>query len=582
MIEPLPNWVKFYMEKKYSRIEINPRRVGEVLKTKFLYVPPNQRDYSWLEKHVKDLLGDLNNAVAGNAAEYFLGTIVTAKDDEDGDKPRVVDGQQRLATTLIFLGAIRDYLDERQDADARKIESMFLFSPVIGEDDMPRMTLNAHDREYFTRRILLPKSDQRRKDIERERPKKPSHILIDDAAKKARAHVNFLTKNLGPTVAKEVLMKQIRFLEKGVIVIWVEVPDDKSAYTIFETMNDRGLDLSATDLIKNHLFNLAGDQVDDAANQWSSMVAILESVQETDIVKDFVRHFWISHYEPVRAQELFGAIKDRAENKTNGMELLSKFHASSAKYVALLNPMHGFWEGYTERSRRNISTLGQLNLKQARPLLLSVIERFPKHDIEKVLRLAVSWSVRFLVSGDLGSGALETEYGKNAIKVSNGDIKNADELALAMSSIVPADDAFQNAFATIRVAKAATARYYLRGLELQARGNVQPENVPNDDQTDITLEHVLPEDPKQGEWLQFTQEDREQFTNRLGNLALLKRSENSGKGNEEFQIKRPVYAQSSFKLTSDLASVSNWNTIAITDRQRNLATIAVKAWPIKI
>jgi hypothetical protein len=182
----------------------------------------------------------------------------------------------------------------------------------------------------------------------------------------------------------------------------------------------------------------------------------------------------------------------------------------------------------------------------------------------------------------LGSGALETEYGKNAIKVSNGDIKNADELALAMSSIVPADDAFQNAFATIRVAKAATARYYLRGLELQARGNVQPENVPNDDQTDITLEHVLPEDPKQGEWLQFTQEDREQFTNRLGNLALLKRSENSGKGNEEFQIKRPVYAQSSFKLTSDLASVSNWNTIAITDRQRNLATIAVKAWPIKI
>lgn len=582
MIEPSPNWGRFYMEKKYSRIEINPKRVGEVLKTKFIYVPPNQRDYSWLEKHVKDLFSDLNNAVAGNAAEYFLGTIVTAKDDEDSDKPRVVDGQQRLATTLILLGAIRDYLDDRQDSDARKIESMFLFSPVLGEDDRPRMILNLHDREYFTRRILLPKTDQNRKAMEKEKPKKPSHILIDDAAKKARAHVIFLTKNLGPSVAKEALMKQIRFLEKGVIVIWVEVPDDKSAYTIFETMNDRGLDLSATDLIKNHLFNLADDQVDSAASQWSSMVAILESVQETDIVKDFVRHFWISHYAPVRAQELFGAIKDRAENKTNGMELLSKFHASSSKYVALLNPMHGFWEGYTERSRRNISTLGQLNLKQARPLLLSVIERFPKHDIEKVLRLAVSWSVRFLVSGELGSGALETEYGKNAIKVSSGDIKNADELALAMSNIVPADDAFENAFATIRVAKAATARYYLRGLELQARGDAQPENVPNDDQTDITLEHVLPEEPKPGEWNQFTQEDREQFTQRLGNLALLKRSENSGKGNDEFPIKKPAYALSSYRLTNELASLPDWNTVAITDRQKRLAKIAVKAWPIKI
>jgi hypothetical protein len=348
-------------------------------------------------------------------------------------------------------------------------------------------------------------------------------------------------------------------------------------------MNDRGLDLSASDLIKNHLFNLAGDQLHHAEAQWQTMVGILESVQETDIVKDFVRHFWISRYESVRTQELFSAIKDRVENKVNAMDLLSKLHGSAAKYVALLNPMHGFWEGYTERSRRNISTLMQLNLKQARPLLLAVVERFSKHEIEKVLRLAVAWSVRFLVSGELGSGALETEYGKNAMKVSNGEIKNTEELSSAMSSIVPADDAFIGNFETIRVAKAATARYYLRGLELQERGDPQPENVPNDDQTDITLEHVLPEDPKPGEWTQFSAEDKEQFTYRLGNMALLKRSENSGNaGNEEFSIKKPSYADSTFLLTKQLASLAVWDVAAIIARQKRLAEIAAKAWPIKI
>ena len=427
---------------------------------------------------------------------------------------------------------------------------MYLWSPVLGDIDLPHLSLNDHDREYFGIRVLLPRSDQKRKDAEKLPPSKPSHILINAAARKAKDHVKTnLCKNLTTELAKAALMKQVKFLEKSAIVIWVEVPDDKSAYTIFETMNDRGLDLSATDLIKNHLFNLAGDQVDAAERQWSLMVGTLESVQETDIVKDYVRHYWISRHGGVRSQELFGDIKLRADNKTNGMDLLSRLHASSSKYVALLNPMHGFWEGYSERSRKNIATLISLNLKQARPLLLAVIERFPKHEIEKVLRLAVSWSVRFLVSGELGSGALETEYANNAEKIINGELKDAKELGLAMASIVPADDAFRNNFATVSAAKAATARYYLRGLERQERGDSEPENVPNDDQLEITLEHVLPEEPEPGEWNKFSAEERKLLTNRLGNMALLKRSDNSHKRSEEFLSKIPVYKDSGFLLS---------------------------------
>ncbi len=544
------------MSSKFREIEIKPGYIGDALKTKFLRVPPRQRDYSWKEKHVRELFNDLKDAVTAATKEYFLGSIVVTKQDDDGgDIPSVVDGQQRLATALILIAAIRDYLDAKTDGEARKLESMFLLSPVLGEADAPRLTLNDHDRDYFTQRILLPTSDAKRAQVEAVRPKKPSHILIDEAGKKAKEHVKILVKGLSHDVAKTQLLNQVKFLESKTVVIWVEVPDSRYAYTIFETMNDRGLDLSASDLIKNLLFHLADDQVEQAERQWAAMVGILESVQEPEIVKDFIRHYWVSRNGPIRTPELFADIKKSKTNKTTGMELLANFHESAGKYVALLNPMHGFWEGYTERSRKNIATLIQLNLKQARPLLLTVVEKFSKHEIEKVLRLAVSWSVRFLVSGELGSGALESEYAKHAQAIVAGTITDARSLAFAMATMVPADDAFKTDFAKVQVAKSSTARYYLRGLERQKSGELEPENIPNDDQLEITLEHILPEEPELGEWTRFGAEDRQRLTTRLGNMCLLKRTPNSFSRSAEFLTKKPFYKDSTYALTNELGRV---------------------------
>ena len=149
-----------------------------------------------------------------------------------------------------------------------------------------------------------------------------------------------MVKDLAPETAKSLLLEWINFIDKSAVVIWVEVPDDRAAYTIFETMNDRGLDLSAIDLIKNHLFKMAEDQVEEAERKWAELIGTLESSQETDVVKEFVRHYWISRNGSTRTQELFDEIKERAPNKTNAMDLLAKFHASAELYVALLNPMH--------------------------------------------------------------------------------------------------------------------------------------------------------------------------------------------------------------------------------------------------
>jgi uncharacterized protein with ParB-like and HNH nuclease domain len=72
------------------------------------------------------------------------------------------------------------------------------------------------------------------------------------------------------------VLRWSNFLYESARVIWVTVPDDRAAYIVFETMNDRGLELSATDLIKNYLFGKAGTQQGDyfeqVKQQWSSMV----------------------------------------------------------------------------------------------------------------------------------------------------------------------------------------------------------------------------------------------------------------------------------------------------------------------
>ena len=573
-------WVRFYMEQRFRNIKITPEHIGTALKNKVLRVPPNQREYSWKAKHVKELLSDLGKVIAEKGAEYFLGTIVVSNQDE-GPRPRVVDGQQRLATTLIFIAGVRDYLSSQKDPEAGKLEQLYMFSPVMGEEDVDRISMNDRDREYFHNRILVSPSHAKRLTDSHESTR-PSHGLINEAARTVKQYILDLVKNLAPDKAKALLLDWIAFIDKNAVVIWVEVPDDRAAYTIFETMNDRGLDLSAVDLIKNHLFNMADDLVGDAERKWAELLGALESSQQADVVKEFVRQYWISRNGSTRTQELFDEIKEKASSKSNAMELLSKLHASAELYVALLNPMHAKWINYNDRTRRNLMALISFGVKQIRPVLLAALERFTQKEMEIVLRLAVSWSVRLLAAGEQGTGMVESAYGKSAQRITDGEIKDSRELALDLTPTIPADDAFENAFATMQVAKGSLARYYLRALEQQAQGVDQPENIVNDDPFVINLEHVLPEKPKAGEWTAFDADQRALFTGRLGNLAILQREANESIDTSEFEKKKKVYVNSSFVLTKELAHEQDWTPQAVATRQKRLAVLAKTVWPITL
>ena len=120
------------------------------------------------------------------------------------------------------------------------------------------------------------------------------------------------------------------------------------------------------------------------------------------------------------------------------------------------------------------------------------MRHFSVKEAKRALRLFVFWSVRFLIVGGRG-GLLDRNYSLRAQEVGNHTIKNADELAKAMADVVPSDALFEAAFAEARVSQVFLARYLLRALELKAKGDPEPENIPNDEENAINLEHVLPD-----------------------------------------------------------------------------------------
>ncbi len=222
-------------------IEFNKETIGNILKSrKGLHVPLNQRSYQWKTEHVEDLYKDLNGAITGNVDEYFLGTIVVVAKPPATD-PEVFDGQQRLATTMILIAAIRDYFFRSGDpATAQVIADESLYSTNRKSlQPETHFGLSAEDDQFFTNRILRNPEDAVRKAAKPD-AKKESHTRIEAAAGAAAKYVEDITKPLQTSEKAALLHKWLDFIETGARVIWVVVTDQKTAFRIFETMNDRG------------------------------------------------------------------------------------------------------------------------------------------------------------------------------------------------------------------------------------------------------------------------------------------------------------------------------------------------------
>ncbi|ADB16150.1 protein of unknown function DUF262 [Pirellula staleyi DSM 6068] len=562
-------------------IQISREGIGHAIADNYLAVPVYQRSYAWEESHVEDLFHDLATAIANSESEYFLGSIVVTNDPNG--IPEVVDGQQRLATTIVLLAAIRDYFSNNKDQKrADGIEHKFLMSTDLrSQEIVPRMKLNETDNDYFKSRVLLKPDDPVRKEHQKAIPNKDSHRKLHAAAKIAAQQVNNIVKQYKESDRGDRLIDWVDYLCEKARVIWVTVPDHSNAFVIFETLNDRGLELSISDLLKNYLFGRSGDRIKEVQQRWASMTGALETVSSEGISVLYIKHLWASMYGPVREKHLYTKIREQVKNKQGAIDLATNLSENATCYAAILNPSHELWNSYGTSARKHVETLRSLRAEQLRPLVLAVVKSFSENEAKKALKLFVCWAVRFLIVGGHGGGVMEKAYAERALEVRNDSIKNTKQLAKAMLEVIPSDAAFESAFASARVSQANLARYYLRAIELKKRKVAEPELVPNSEEEVINLEHVLPATP-QTKWKGFTPEIADAYYKRIGNLCLLKATANSLIGNSPFSQKVKVYAQSEFELTSSISKNNEWTVDTIAKRQLELAKLAVETWPIVV
>jgi len=207
------------------------------------------------------------------------------------------------------------------------------------------------------------------------------------------------------------------------------------------------------------------------------------------------------------------------------------------------------------------------------------MQHFTDAEVKKLIRASVAWGVRGLVVGGIGGGTYERRYCEAAVKIRNGDIKAVNELFVQLADLVPSDEEFANAFAVARVPRGTLARYYLYALERGKNGQAEPELVPNEDEEKVNLEHILPKNPSEAEWEEFTPEQKRDFVHRLGNMALLKKGPNGRIGNKPFGDKQPILAASALLWTQDAGSRAEWVPETVAARQQDMAGLAVTVWP---
>ena len=238
-------------------------------------VPVFQRAYAWGAEEIGQLLDDLFGSSSGFDLPYFLGSIVLVS-NEGGERhgDMVLDGQQRLTTVSLVILALIEKMREQGEEGVDE-HKMYLFTRRSKGKKLPKLKLQDADNEAYEKILDQPSECESTR-------WKSSRICA--ALKKIYAGIEEHATN-NPAFSE----------------VRITAPSEREAFRLFETLNDRGLDLSSADLVKNKLFAACGDEIDDAVEYWSSM---LSYVKDDDVV-NFLRAYWIATTNLVRKRDLY-------------------------------------------------------------------------------------------------------------------------------------------------------------------------------------------------------------------------------------------------------------------------------------
>jgi hypothetical protein len=212
--------------------------IGRLLRegSKFT-VPHHQRDYSWTEDEIDQLFIDIADAQCTNQRDYFIGLLVFIPKGER--EFTILDGQQRLVTTVVFLAAMRTWLKAHGiDTDAYQIQDNYIAARELGKKDLePKLLLNENNNDYFIKYVVNEAPiDEIKKELSSLKRYDPNRRLLE-AAIFCRQKVDEIASGVqNANSGAEALYRWARYLEDCVKVVRLNVPNEANAYTVFETL----------------------------------------------------------------------------------------------------------------------------------------------------------------------------------------------------------------------------------------------------------------------------------------------------------------------------------------------------------
>jgi uncharacterized protein with ParB-like and HNH nuclease domain len=569
-------------DKSVSLLSTSSATFSDIVSNGKIYrVPPYQRDYSWKEEHWEDLWNDILS-VFQDGSTHYMGSIVL---QNKGNKQfTIIDGQQRLATLSIIALATLEMLQHLVQAgvdsksNTQRIE--ILFKKFLGSQDpaslrsSSKLFLNEANDKFYQLYLL-----------QRQQP--PALSRLKDAEKLLWKAFSFFKEKLQAKFIDETNSIKgdgetlTRFLNEAVaeqlIFIQIVVQDELSAYTVFETLNARGTELTVTDLLKNYIFSLAqGADVDmqHIKMLWNDIIALTD----LDRFPTFLRHFWNSQNELVRKDGLFKAVKRNVHQRSDAFRLLESLQRYANIYDALGKPYDSLWNDSKDR-QEYIQALDVFKVTQPFPLLMVAFEQLPEQEFTRLLRMCVVIAFRYNVISGLNPNQMESAYNKAAIKVHKGIHNTAQSIFQDLKDIYPEDERFKAAFAakTLHAKRyKPLVRYILYAIENALNSSIQRPFATDKG----TIEHILPESPSESWSAFFSEEDQGNFIHRLGNYTLLEEAKNRDCTNLDFQHKREIYAHSQYLLSSATLDYDEWNPSSMKQRQEMLAKKAATIWRI--
>lgn len=540
-------------------------------------IPDYQRPYAWTIDQAGELLDDLLHATqdirdvasVGNALPYFMGSVVVIK----GDTPSadVVDGQQRITTLTIMLCALRELA---ADDDTKR----GLHNRIRSEDDLLadikghyRLSVRRRDRGFFQDNIQ--DREALGKFVTQEFADLPdSRQRMFENAKRLWEDLSNLDENRRKILAS--------FIIQRCFLVVVSTSDTESAYRIFDVMNDRGLDLSPTDILKAKIIGPMGE---DATDKYTNIWEDIEEEVGRDDFREIFAHIRMIHARNKPRRSLQEEFQENVLKQLKGEEFINEVLVPYADaYEAVTkNPNESYVAGTkTDSMNELLRHLNRLDNFDWIPPAMAFFKkrsdanvRLPfVRDLERLayglflMRADVNWRIgRYAevlkaietdadLSADSSPLQLSCEEKNRVLAALNGQIYGRNRISrVCKPMLLRLDSALADAGAA-----------YSHPI--------------------ITIEHVLPQNPAQGsEWeTNFSEDDRREWTGKLANLVLLSRRKNSGASNYDFEVKKQKYFQSggvaTFALTSQVLAESEWTPAVLKRRQENLLDRIKKVW----